>query len=250
MSDFEFAATVVLLRECGGELQVLLLERPRHTGSFSGVWVFPGGKIDPEDRAGEDVSDDVRGEPNSAPTAARHAAVRECREETGLQLSADDLVELSCWIPPVNASRRFQTWFFLAPVPPVAASPAATATAAAGEVRLNAAEIMDYAWLSPREALRRHGESLMQLVAPTWVTLHSLLAANSVEAAVDQARRRGPESFASRRLNDVGAGPVIVWAGDSEHRTTAPSRPGDPSVVLSGRHRLVMAELPWIYQRN
>lgn len=240
MSDVEFAATVVLLRECGGELQVLLLERPRHSGSFSGVWVFPGGKIDPEDRAGEDISDDVRGEANSAPTAARRAAVRECREETGLQLPADDLVELSCWIPPVDAPRRFRTWFFLGTVPPVAA----------GEVRLKAAEIIDYVWLSPREALRRHGESLMQLVAPTWVTLHSLLTADSVEAAVDQARRRGLESFVSRRLNDVGTGPVIVWAGDSEHRPTAPSHSGGSPVALSGRHRLVMAERPWLYQRD
>lgn len=257
-SGVELAATVVLLRDVADGLQVLLLERPRHSGSFAGAWVFPGGKIDPADRAGA--------EPDLS--AARRAGGRECREETGLEVSADELVELSCWIPPEHTPRRFRTWFFLAPAP-------------AGGIVLNAGEIIDYAWLSPREALRRHGESLMQLVPPTWVTLHSLLPAQSADSAIRLARRTGPETFQGRLLTAAGPGPgpVIVWAGDDEYerepgpppRGTPPGPPSGetppgppagetpppgevpnaaPSQCRERRHRLSIGTLPWVYERD
>ena len=43
------AATVVVVRDgAGGEIEVLMVHRnSKHT--FGGMWVFPGGKVDPED---------------------------------------------------------------------------------------------------------------------------------------------------------------------------------------------------------
>jgi 8-oxo-dGTP pyrophosphatase MutT (NUDIX family) len=43
------AATVVLLREGVGGLEVLLLKRVRSAGFVPGAYVFPGGRVDPDD---------------------------------------------------------------------------------------------------------------------------------------------------------------------------------------------------------
>jgi 8-oxo-dGTP pyrophosphatase MutT (NUDIX family) len=47
------ASTVVLLREDGSGLEVYLLRRSARSGFFPGSYVFPGGSVDPEDRANE-----------------------------------------------------------------------------------------------------------------------------------------------------------------------------------------------------
>lgn len=44
------AGTVLLLRDGADGLEVLMIERPDR-GSFAGAWVFPGGKLEPADRA-------------------------------------------------------------------------------------------------------------------------------------------------------------------------------------------------------
>ena len=47
------AATVVLLRESETGIETLMLHRTSKV-SFGGMWVFPGGRIDPEDHEGTD----------------------------------------------------------------------------------------------------------------------------------------------------------------------------------------------------
>ncbi|HKM71294.1 MAG TPA: hypothetical protein VJX94_14790, partial [Stellaceae bacterium] len=44
------AASLILLRGAGDDLEVLAGRRPRHAGFMPGVYVFPGGAIDPPDR--------------------------------------------------------------------------------------------------------------------------------------------------------------------------------------------------------
>jgi 8-oxo-dGTP pyrophosphatase MutT (NUDIX family) len=51
------AATVALLRDGAQGLEVLLGRRSSRLAFHGGAWVFPGGKIDPEDYA--DAPDDV-----------------------------------------------------------------------------------------------------------------------------------------------------------------------------------------------
>ena len=58
------------------------------------------------------VGDVVAGEPGSRESALR-AAVRETREEAGLDLAATRLVAISRWITPEISPQRFDTWFFL-----------------------------------------------------------------------------------------------------------------------------------------
>ena len=44
------AATVVMLRDGPGGLQVLLMRRHQASNVLGGVYVFPGGKLDPADQ--------------------------------------------------------------------------------------------------------------------------------------------------------------------------------------------------------
>ena len=85
------AASVILLRR-GGEhaqraLEVLLVKRSSTASFMPGVWVFPGGVVDPGDGEGED--------------GFRAAAVRELAEEASIELEGPGgLVPFSRWITP------------------------------------------------------------------------------------------------------------------------------------------------------
>ena len=100
------AATVVLLRdgEDGGE--VLLVRRNERLAFHGGAWVFPGGRIDPEDFARAPASTDIVG-------AAREAAVREAREEAGVLITPESLRVFARWVTPEQLPKRFDAWFFV-----------------------------------------------------------------------------------------------------------------------------------------
>src|ERR1700716_2352182 len=118
------AATVILLR--GGEhaLEVLLVRRNPEARFMGGAWVFPGGAVDRAEGEGD--------------AALRAAAIREVSEEAGITLEdAAGLVPFSRWITPAQVKIRFDTWFFLAPVP-AGASPS-----------VDGSEIVDARWISP-----------------------------------------------------------------------------------------------------
>jgi len=119
------AASVVLLRDKPGGIEVLMLRRNRALKSFGGAWVFPGGRVDPDDAPGAPELD-----------RAKAAAIRETQEETGLTLSADALIPLSLWIPPIEEKRRFSTWFFIAKAPDA-------------DVEIDHGEIHEFAWMCP-----------------------------------------------------------------------------------------------------
>jgi 8-oxo-dGTP pyrophosphatase MutT (NUDIX family) len=80
------AATVVIFRraENGGAPELLMVQRAKEMRFAGGAAVFPGGRIDPEDRAlAQRLAPDA--DPNL--TAARIAGVRETLEETGLAIA-------------------------------------------------------------------------------------------------------------------------------------------------------------------
>ena len=214
------AATVVLLRDGSDGLEVLMIERPDR-GSFAGAWVFPGGKLDVDDRGAADESEEA---------TARAAAVRETREETGLAVDPGTLVTLSCWDPPPGLALRIRTWFFVAP-------------AAVGVLALSPDEAVASEWVRPADALARHGRGEFTLYPPTWVTLHGLAAHADSASVLGAARLGGIQRFetVARRGGD---GPVLLWQGDDEWDP-------DAAAAASGsRHRLEIGVLPWRYERT
>src|SRR3546814_2093543 len=74
------AATVVLLRDGDEGLETLMLHRTSQV-AFGGMWVFPGGRVDPEDRRHEDPDEEA---------AARRAAAREAKEECDMREADED----------------------------------------------------------------------------------------------------------------------------------------------------------------
>jgi 8-oxo-dGTP pyrophosphatase MutT (NUDIX family) len=212
------AATVVLLRDGDAGLEVLMIERPDR-GSFAGAWVFPGGKLEDDDRMG---SDDVEED------AARRAGVRETREETGLAIDPAVFETLSVWDPPPGIALRIRTWFFLAPAP-------------TGELVLSPGEAVAAQWARPADLLERHGRGELTLYPPTWVTLHGLAAHPDAASVRGAARLAGVQHFETVARRGA-EGPVLLWHGDDDW---------DPDAAASGsRHRLEIGALPWRYSRT
>jgi 8-oxo-dGTP pyrophosphatase MutT (NUDIX family) len=166
------SASVVLLRRGGKHtdraLQVLLLKRAESAKFMPGVWVFPGGALDPADGTGE--------------TGHRACAIRELREEASIELGEEDeLVLFSRWITPEVVSRRFDAWFFLA------LAPAHTAPQPDG------VETTEARWFEPQTALRAQGAGELALAFPTIKQLESLLDFRTSDEAIDAHRERPVE---------------------------------------------------------
>ena len=167
------AATVILLRDGVDGLETLMLRRDSRLAFAGGMWVFPGGRVDPGDFAGDETD---------LVAAGRNAAVREAAEEAGLVVSVDSLVAFAHWTPPPEAPKRFSTQFYVAPAP-------------SGAVTIDDGEIRDHMWVSPAEGIRRRDALEIELAPPTWVTLHTLNSYDTVDAAIEGTRRRGDRAL-------------------------------------------------------
>jgi 8-oxo-dGTP pyrophosphatase MutT (NUDIX family) len=185
------AATVILLRGGADALEVLLVKRSPTARFMGGVWVFPGGSVD----AAEESEGDH---------GHRAAAIRELREEAGIALRGPDaLVEFSRWITPAEVKTRFDTRFFLAPLP------------ADQEVRIDGEECVEEGWFTPAAALQAHNANEIVLVFPTIKHLEQLAAFASADDLLAHARDSVVEPVLPR----------VVIEGDSA-RVLLPGEPG------------------------
>jgi len=215
------AATLVLLRDGAADMEVLLLHRGRQLSAFAGCWVFPGGALDPVDGSAEGWE--------SLPAVAKLTAVRELKEESGLDVHPDALVPLSRWTAPVIMPRRFDTWFFLARAPEA-------------RVRIDHGEIHDHRWASPRKALDDHRAGQMSLFPPTWVTLYHLTAFHGCDVALAAAGAHTPYHFAPRVVKQ-GPDMCFLYGGDQAYADLRIDQPGT-------RHRLWVRKDAWQYERS
>jgi 8-oxo-dGTP pyrophosphatase MutT (NUDIX family) len=191
------AASVVLLRRGGKHseraLELLLLKRTEEAKFMPGVWVFPGGAVDPGDGEGE--------------AGHRACAMRELSEEAGIELPAgEELVLFSRWITPEVIARRFDAWFFLALAPPhTPPSP-------------DGVETTEARWFRPSAALEAQEAGELTLAFPTLSQLHSLVAYETAEEAMSAHRGRAVEAIL----------PKVI--GDREnHRVVLPGDPDYPA---------------------
>ncbi|HKB52042.1 MAG TPA: NUDIX hydrolase [Solirubrobacterales bacterium] len=191
------SASVVLLRRGGKHsdraLEVLLLKRTEEAKFMPGVWVFPGGGVDPEDGTGE--------------AGYRACAVRELEEEAGIALAADEeLVLFSRWVTPEVVSRRFDAWFFLA------LAPAHTPPEPDG------VETTEAGWFEPGAALEAQASGDLALAFPTISQLESLLPFSTSAEAIEAHRGRTVEPIL----------PKVIGTRD-EHRVVLPGDPDYPA---------------------
>ena len=193
MTDIEPvpAATVVLIRENTRkrELEVLLVQRNSRLVFHGGHWVFPGGRLDDEDFEGNESR--ILEYP-----AALRAAVRETREEAGVEISEEQLIHTAHWTTPPKLPRRFCTWFFLCPL------------REAVEVNVDNDEILDFRWLSPRAAIAAAKNDSMVLPLPTLTTLQDLLGHATLSSLLSGVAQAGirvfPENSAYYRPDEMG----------------------------------------------
>jgi len=191
------SASVVLLRRGGKHadraLEVLLLKRTQEAKFMPGVWVFPGGGVDPEDGTGE--------------AGHRTCAARELHEEAGIELDADEeLVLFSRWITPEVISRRFDAWFFLA------LAPAHTPPEPDG------VETTEAGWFEPQAALDAQAAGELALAFPTIAQLQSLLPFSNASEAI--------EAFRDREVEPIL--PKVIGTPE-DHRVVLPGDPDYPA---------------------
>ena len=161
MAEARQAASVIVLRDSERGPEVLLVQRNPAQRFMGGAWVFPGGAVHEGD----------------AGHAA--AAVRELREEAGIELPADAaIVPWSRWITPEEVKVRFDTWFFVCESPPGA------------EATPDGGECVAARWLRPQEALEANARDELMLVFPTIKHLEALAGMTSVKDALEKAGSR------------------------------------------------------------
>ena len=193
------AATIILLRRGGKHadrgLEVLMARRTDEARFMPGVWVFPGGAVDPEELEAHDEEE-----------AHRICAVRELAEEVGIELpDPGELRPWSRWITPEPVSVRFDTRFYVALAPPHS------------QPEADASEITEVAWLGPAEALRQHERGELKLVFPTVRNLETLLPHSSAEEVLEAAGERQVEPILPK-----------VLGTREEWRVVLPDEPGYP----------------------
>jgi 8-oxo-dGTP pyrophosphatase MutT (NUDIX family) len=189
------AASVVLLRRSGRHnergLEVLLLRRSQEARFMPGVWVFPGGAVDPIDGESE--------------AGYRACAARELAEESGIVLPPDEeLVLFSRWITPEIISTRFDAWFFLALAP------------AHTPPKPDGVETVEGGWYRPEVALRALETGGMALAFPTIRQLQALSEFGSAEEAIAAHRDATIEPILPLMVGE-GEGQRLALPGDPDY---------------------------------
>jgi len=202
------AATLVLFRETGGAPELLFVERAKAMVFAGGALVFPGGRIDPGDRAlaltfpgdPEDIAARIAsiretieevGVPIgltpapgsgalSALRAALHAGISlgEALHDTGIAIDPAPLIPFARWLPAHAHMRIFDTRFYLARLPGGAPDPVVDDT-----------ENVRVFWATAQAVLDDADAGRARIIFPTRRNLERLARfASFDDAAADAAR--------------------------------------------------------------
>ena len=255
------AATVVMLRDAPGGLEVFLIKRHGLSDVLGGAYVFPGGKVDTVDalldmQAHLDDQPErlhaVLGEPDLDALGAAGiyvTALREAFEETGVlyatgadsllaaQASAllregrafDEVVALMRL--RLNASQLTPWTRWITPrVPSVSSKRFDTrffvaAVPAGQQATHDNHEATDSVWLAPRAALLRYWDRSIELAPPQIMSLAHLTHHDSVASVLAQARSRLPPVIQPEPF-ELDGDRVICYPGDECHPVKQRAVPG------------------------
>lgn len=232
------AATVVLLREAGSAMEILLLCRGKSTTVMNNAWVFPGGKVDQDDfNQSEAVTNALASAPEvllaeqdldtAHASALFVAACRETEEETGVTITPDQLIPWSRWITPNTPSmmkKRFDARFFIARMP-------------AGQTAIHdGQEATDSAWFTARDALEQYRDNKITLAPPQIMTLAALASHPNLDAALDWARAHPPYCIQPAVFKDTDGNRTLAYPGDRDHSDNNRQMPGPTRLVWKQDH--------------
>ena len=207
------AATVLLLRDGQGGVEILMTRRSPTASFAPGAYVFPGGGIDAADAQSHRIAARRPGQSDVHLTQAI-AAIRESYEELGvllarhadgrpaddadiaalkrdapfaaqceargLTLAADQVYVLAHWITDRDLPRRFDVPFLVARMP-------------AGQAPVaDEAEQFEPVWVRPADALARHKAGSFFMIFPTIRTLERLEHFESVDAVLKACASETP----------------------------------------------------------
>ena len=205
------SATIVVVRDGPGGPEVLLSRRAESTDHTSGAWVFPGGILDPGDRAAHAACVGLDDAQASRRLGLDHggldfwvAAIRECFEESGLlfayatkgglvDLDGADAARLAAWRGTLHRRERtiaalcetetiqlatdrlvyLSHWLTPLGRPKRYDTRFFIAAAPAAQTALfDGTEMLEQLWIAPAEALARTAS--LKLLTPTQKTLEAI----------------------------------------------------------------------------
>jgi 8-oxo-dGTP pyrophosphatase MutT (NUDIX family) len=219
------AATVVIFRkgEDGGEPELLMVQRAKEMRFAGGAAVFPGGRMDPEDR---ELAQQLDPDGDQEVISAKIAGIRETLEETGLlialresvsgaqaaearailseggalapvlehfgwHLDLDRLVWFAHWCPAMD--KAFDTRFFLADL-----------GTGAVDVAVDATENTRLFWTSAANALEMADAGEISIIYPTRRNLERLALFADFEQACAQTAEFPPYRIAPKKIDREG----------------------------------------------
>jgi glyoxylase-like metal-dependent hydrolase (beta-lactamase superfamily II)/8-oxo-dGTP pyrophosphatase MutT (NUDIX family) len=221
------AATLILLRDGAGGVEVLMMQRSKSSVFLGGAYVFPGGSLDATDEGGDDPLAAYRvaavrecfeeagvlllHEKNGKPISAKRAeSLAHCRSKPfpeilkneGLQVPHSEIAYYAHWITSPGGPRRFDTRFFVAAAPE------------GQEGSHDANEAVHQLWISPAQALERGERGEIELVFATRATLNDLRQFAGAGEALRAIRAR-PEPETNRACRAQGKdGPKLFRRAD------------------------------------
>ena len=228
------AATVVVFRHApqGGPPELLMVERAKAMRFAGGAAVFPGGRIDPEDRA---LAARLASDADPDLAAAKIAGIRETLEETGLaiglacpvaaseaidaralalaegglapvlerfgwSLRLESLIPFARWRPHWNGG--FDTRFFLHDL-----------GTGAVDIAVDATENTHLFWASADRALELANSGAIQVIFPTRRNLERLAQFASFAAARTHAEATPIATISPRQEHRDGEVHLVIPEG-------------------------------------
>ena len=240
------SATVLIVRDAPDGLEIFMVARDRQVDMASGAVVFPGGKIDADDRApvwgalaapkapdraywiaavretfeeaGLLIASGAAG-PIAAAEATRIAGTlrtplldgnvkfSQLMTEKGLQPALDSMAPFAHWVTPLQVPKRFETHFFL-----VAALPGQEAVH-------DGREAVSSFWMRPKDLLADGAAGRQTLVPPTRLNLELLAESETVAEALIAARARTIVTVMPE-MTKIEGGMRLSIPADAGYRTT------------------------------
>lgn len=255
------ASTVILVREMDRRLQVYLLQRSTRSGFFPGFYVFPGGKVEPQDRlpdpdrmildtALERVREHFGNDLNWTDLSAYIlATIRECFEETGIILAYpgetlpkgfEQICELRCndgldknwlqekiintqWALAVSRLAPWSHWITPEQMAQRFDTRFFIALMPAGQTcSPDNKETIQGVWVTPEQGLQDNFDAKNPLSPPTLVTLQELLHYPDLSKIQQEF---GSFSWGSPRLPKIvrlADTSLIIEPWDPEYEQTLP----------------------------